>query len=61
MKDKSKIELANYALFEETLEDCKEAMAEGNKKRTSLKKPKKEIVVLWEDELLEYFKISKNK
>ena len=61
LKDKSKIELANYALFEETLGDCKEAMAEGNKKRTSLKKPKKEIVVLWEDELLEYFKISKNK
>lgn len=61
LKDKRKIELANYALFEETLEDCKEAMAEGNKKRTSLKKPKKEIVVLWEDELLEYFKISKNK
>lgn len=43
LKEKSLIELANYALFEMTLEDCKDAMAEGNKKRTSLKKPKNEI------------------
>ena len=48
------VQLAELALYKSDLEMYKEFIIEANKKRTDRKKPKKEIIILWEDELFRF-------